>query len=175
MIEYINQMDSRTLIARLREDTGITLVKAIQKMNDANPDDKPTTQSNVSNKLSRGSLNWSEAIKLINSFGFDVVVRPKDANFQPVEKSALLVVNEYMPKKREDAIKDEVTLVRKKNLVRVKSKDIGTIIFAGDDAEEAAEHYKKCMAECEDEYYELLLLEDIQDMYKVTCKSQKYR
>jgi len=57
--------------------SGWTLTDIVNEMNRLNPDE-PTTTQNISNKLSRGTLKYSEAKKIASIIGCDIKWIPTD-------------------------------------------------------------------------------------------------
>ena len=54
----------RQVKAKLAEK-GWTLTRVVQKMNERHPDKKETTVQNISNKLKRGTIKYSEIADII--------------------------------------------------------------------------------------------------------------
>ena len=53
--------------------SGWSLVDIVAKMNDSRPADEQTTPQNISNKLTRGTIKYSEVKEIPEIIGFKVV------------------------------------------------------------------------------------------------------
>ena len=53
--------------------SGCSLVDIVAKMNDRRPADEQTTPQNISNKLTRGTIKYSEVKEIAEIIGFKVV------------------------------------------------------------------------------------------------------
>lgn len=53
--------------------SGWSLVDIVAKMNDSRPADEQTTPQNISNKLTRGTIKYSEVKEIAEIIGFKVV------------------------------------------------------------------------------------------------------
>ena len=53
--------------------SGWSLVDIVAKMNDSCPADEQTTPQNISNKLTRGTIKYSEVKEIAEIIGFKVV------------------------------------------------------------------------------------------------------
>ncbi|MGL5435945.1 MAG: LLM class flavin-dependent oxidoreductase [Lachnospiraceae bacterium] len=51
--------------------SGWTLTDIVKEMNNRHPDE-PTTSQNISNKLTRGTLKYSEAMEITHIIGFKI-------------------------------------------------------------------------------------------------------
>lgn len=65
--------DIKALLAK----RGRTLTSVVQEMNNRHPDNKTTIQ-NVSNKLSRGTIKYSEVIEIADIVGCQIVWKGPD-------------------------------------------------------------------------------------------------
>lgn len=53
--------------------SGWSLVDIVAKMNESRPDDEKTTPQNISNKLTRGTIKYSEVKEIAEIIGFNIV------------------------------------------------------------------------------------------------------
>lgn len=53
--------------------SGWSLADIVAKMNDSRPADEQTTPQNISNKLTRGTIKYSEVKEIAEIIGFKVV------------------------------------------------------------------------------------------------------
>ncbi len=67
--------DIKALLAK----RGRTLTSVVQEMNNRHPDNKTTIQ-NVSNKLSRGTIKYSEVIEIADIVGCQIVWKGPDVS-----------------------------------------------------------------------------------------------
>ena len=51
---------------------GYTLTQIVQEMNKSRPPDKQTTVQNISNKLTRGTIKYSEIIEIAEIIGLSI-------------------------------------------------------------------------------------------------------
>lgn len=63
--------ETRQLLKMMLKASGLSLSKAVKAMNEEHPEIKSSTQ-NISNKLSRDSINFAEFIALASACGFNV-------------------------------------------------------------------------------------------------------
>lgn len=52
--------------------SGWSLVDIVAKMNETRPDDEKTTPQNISNKLTRGTIKYSEVKEIASIIGFEI-------------------------------------------------------------------------------------------------------
>lgn len=52
--------------------SGWSLVDIVAKMNETRPDDEKTTPQNISNKLTRGTIKYSEVKEIAEIIGFNI-------------------------------------------------------------------------------------------------------
>ena len=57
---------------------GWTLTRVVQKINERHPDRNKTTVQNISNKLSRGTIKYSEILEIAEIIGFNITWEPRD-------------------------------------------------------------------------------------------------
>lgn len=53
--------------------SGYTLTEVVGKMNESLPQDKQTTVQNISNKLTRGTIKYSEVKEIAAIIGMEIV------------------------------------------------------------------------------------------------------
>ena len=58
--------------------SGWTLTEIVNKMNENLPDDKKTTVQNISNKLTRGTIKYSEVKEIANIIGMNIEWNKKE-------------------------------------------------------------------------------------------------
>ena len=51
---------------------GWTLTRVVQKINERHPENTKTTVQNISNKLSRGTIKYSEILEIAEIIGMDI-------------------------------------------------------------------------------------------------------
>lgn len=56
---------------------GWTLTDVVQKMNERRPAQKKTTIQNISNKLTRGTIKYSEILEIAEIIGIDILWEPR--------------------------------------------------------------------------------------------------
>jgi len=59
--------------------SGWSLVDIVAKMNESRSEKKQTTPQNISNKLTRGTIKYSEVKEIANIIGFTIIWQRKEA------------------------------------------------------------------------------------------------
>ena len=57
---------------------GWTLTRVVQKINEQHPENHKTTVQNISNKLSRGTIKYSEILEIAEIIGIDISWEPRN-------------------------------------------------------------------------------------------------
>lgn len=179
----------------LVKDAGLNLTSAVGKFNKVYPDLK-TTPQNVSNKLTRDSIRFTEFVKFADVLGYEInLVSAKnhahedDSTVEPVvtEKrtSSDNAIREPYSRPRRakiDADKagrekmNELVFAQAVNegCVSVTSNNFGEVIFAGKRAEEVADFYSDSVAKYEadelTEAGEVLLLLHLRNQFNIHFK-----
>ena len=52
--------------------TGWTLTDVVKEMNLSRPEDEQTTSQNITNKLARGTIKYSECLEIAKIIGYDI-------------------------------------------------------------------------------------------------------
>ena len=58
---------------------GWTLTRVVQKINERHPESPKTTVQNISNKLSRGTIKYSEILEIADIIGTNITWIPIDS------------------------------------------------------------------------------------------------
>lgn len=58
---------------------GWTLTRVVQKINEQHPESRKTTVQNISNKLSRGTIKYSEILEIAEIIGIDISWKPHNS------------------------------------------------------------------------------------------------
>lgn len=56
---------------------GWTLTRVVQKINERHPEKNRTTVQNISNKLTRGTIKYSEILEIAEIIGLDINWNPR--------------------------------------------------------------------------------------------------
>ena len=67
-----NQDPIRNEIKAYIARSGWTLTNIIKEMNKARPEDEQTTTQNISNKLTRGTIKYSEVLEIAKIIGYEI-------------------------------------------------------------------------------------------------------
>ena len=67
-----NQDQIRNEIKAHIARSGWTLTDIVKEMNNARPADEHTTTQNISNKLTRGTIKYSEVLEIAGIIGFEI-------------------------------------------------------------------------------------------------------
>lgn len=73
-----NSTSIRNQVKSMLALQGWTLTRVVQKMNERNPEGVKTTVQNISNKLSRGTIKYSEILEIAEIIGVDISWNPHD-------------------------------------------------------------------------------------------------
>lgn len=105
---------------------GYTLKEVVEKMNELHPEE-PTTAQNITNKLARETIKFTEVVEIADILGYSVEFIPKKGKF-------------YLP--TEEKEKEMAESIEKSNegMVRIPSHNFGETIICGSNAQAAAEH-----------------------------------
>ena len=168
--------DNKTKIAlkMMLSDAGLSLTKAVKAMNEKYPDEKTTTQ-NISIKLSRDTIKFSEMVKLAEICGYNI-------SFDRIgkKKSTSRSTADYEKS-------DEVKPIRIKNkteqhgnksfselaiegYAECQSVNFKNIIIVGQNAETAARWISDNQDSEMNETQEIMLLLAANRQFKVNCK-----
>lgn len=71
-------MDIRTEIKMILVEANRTLTEAVAKLNESRPAESRTTAQNITNKLFRGTLKYSEAKEIAEAIGYEIVWQKKE-------------------------------------------------------------------------------------------------
>lgn len=58
---------------------GWTLTRVVRKINEQHPESRKTTVQNISNKLSRGTIKYSEILEIAEIIGIDISWNPRNS------------------------------------------------------------------------------------------------
>jgi hypothetical protein len=72
MMSDRNQDQIRNEIKAYIARSGWTLTNIVKEMNKARPEDEQTTTQNISNKLTRGTIKYSEVLEIAKIIGYEV-------------------------------------------------------------------------------------------------------
>ena len=57
--------------------SGWTMTDIVKEMNTARPEDQQTTTQNITNKLARGTIKYSEVLEIARIIGYDIKWEPR--------------------------------------------------------------------------------------------------
>ena len=145
---------TKTLIKMLLKDSGLSLTKAIKKLNETHPEHKTTTQ-NISNKLTRDTLKFQEFIELAEICGYQITLNKTMQKSQKQETP-------FYNKTYSDLLLDGYT--------DCESVNFDLIIIAGANAEQAAKWIKENLDSELNETQEIMLMIAANRQFGVNCK-----
>ncbi len=126
---------TKVLIKKLLSSAGLSMTKAIKMVNELHPDDTTSVQ-NISNKLSRDSISFTEVCRIAEVCGYQVVFKPiGTTDAEPEHDNPVKAEPEVKPAKKED---DFVTYAAQ-GYAACKSTNFYSIVVAGKEAEKAAQ------------------------------------
>lgn len=150
----------KALIKTLLSSVKLSMTKAVAIANKAHPEDQITSQ-NISNKISRGTINFTEVAMIAEACGYQIVfqkigdaapeddsaVAPKVAEKRASANNSIRDANRPIKAKAntDTSAEDEESLFIEavnKGCAVVNRINHGQIIFAGKQAEEAAQAYQ---------------------------------
>lgn len=164
------QEEFKQILNAALTSSNLTLTKAVEKMNESYPEDASTVQ-NISGKITRGTLRFIEAKRLLEMCGFEIRIVPvsEEVQSEPAEQYAI----------------DEHTIARIKGhptlsyvdacqygITSIQSSQFQTVMIAGQKCNEAADFYKRNMSKYPDmnASTESYLLYQMQTKYDVVAK-----
>lgn len=146
---------TRMLMKMLLKDSGLSLTKAVKKLNEIHPEHKTTTQ-NISNKLARDTLKFQEFRELAEVCGYQIALNKIGQTHlkQPKSKEANKTYNDLLIDGYADC----------------ESVNFDLIIIAGANAEQAAKWIKENSDEELNETQEIMLMIAANRQFGVNCK-----
>jgi len=153
----------KALLKEMLSQSGLSLAKAVNKMAENHPELKTSTQ-NISNKLSRNSINFSEMVALAEACGFYIsfTTTADEIIVQPPTNKIEQHFNTTFDEKMVEGISSYV------------SEHMKTVIVAGRNADAAVSWIQTFCDEHKDEIQtlidETMLLTTIQEKFDVQCK-----
>lgn len=134
---------TRQIIKSFLAQNGVTLKEVVEKMNERHPDD-PTTPQNITNKLARGTIKFSEVMEIADILDYSVGFIPKHGKY-------------YAP---------ENNLRQLEMVVTIPSPNFGETIISGIDAQKAADYIKENIGDAS-KAMEILLHNDVRSRFDV--------
>lgn len=111
---------------------GYTLKEIVEKMNASHPD-APTTAQNITNKLARETIKFSEVVEIAELLGYSVEFIPYNRN-QKV----------YFPTSEERKNRlEQIATKSEEGMIKIPSFNFGETIIFGADAQAAADQLMK--------------------------------
>ena len=140
---------TKVLIKKLLSSAGLSMTKAIKMVNELHPDDT-TTPQNISNKLTRDSISFTEVSRIAEVCGYQVVFKPigtPEAEATPAKSAPHTLPKvkdpeEDKPVKAEPAAKkkeDDFVSYAAQGYAACKSTNFYSIVVAGKEAVKAAQ------------------------------------
>ncbi len=91
-----NELELKAVIKQLLSSANISMAKAIEMVNELHPDSQLTVQ-NISNKLNRGTLRFTEVINIASVCGYKFKFEPTE---QPTYNKAMSQLDDSHPDKQ---------------------------------------------------------------------------
>lgn len=109
---------------------GCTLKEVVEKMN-ANHPDTPTTAQNITNKLARETIKFSEVVEIAELLGYSVEFIPRNRKM-------------YFPASEERNNKlEQIAVKAEEDVIKIPSPNFGEMIIYGTNAQAAADQLMK--------------------------------
>lgn len=109
---------------------GCTLKEVVEKMN-ANHPDTPTTAQNITNKLARETIKFSEVVEIAELLGYSVEFIPRNRKM-------------YFPASEERNNKlEQIAVKAEEDVIKIPSQNFGETIIYGTNAQAAADQLIK--------------------------------
>lgn len=113
---------------------GYTLKEVVEKMNASHPD-APTTAQNITNKLARETIKFSEVVEIAELLGYSVEFIPHNRKV-------------YFPTSEERCNKlEQIATKSEKGIIKIPSPHFGETIICGADAQAAADWLNKVLVD----------------------------
>ena len=107
-----------------------TLKEVVEKMN-ANHPDTPTTAQNITNKLARETIKFSEVVEIAELLGYSVEFIPRNRKM-------------YFPASEERNNKlEQIAVKAEEDVIKIPSPNFGETIIYGTNAQAAADQLMK--------------------------------
>lgn len=75
-MESSRQNEIRNEIKSYIARSGWTMTDIVKKMNESRPNDENTTTQNITNKLARGTIKYSEVLEIARIIGYEITWEP---------------------------------------------------------------------------------------------------
>lgn len=75
-MESERQNEIRNEVKAYIARSGWTLTDIVKEMNKARPEDQQTTTQNITNKLARGTIKYSEVLEIARIIGYEIKWEP---------------------------------------------------------------------------------------------------
>ena len=109
---------------------GCTLKEVVEKMN-ANHPETPTTAQNITNKLARETIKFSEVVEIAELLGYSVEFIPRNRKM-------------YFPASEERNNKlEQIAVKAEEDVIKIPSPNFGETIIYGTNAQAAADQLMK--------------------------------
>lgn len=133
---------------------GCTLKEVVEKMN-ANHPDAPTTAQNITNKLARETIKFSEVMEIAELLGYSV-------EFIPHNQKVYLPTSEERNNKLE-----QIAIKAEEGIIKIPSPHFGETIICGADAQAAADWLSKELVDDATKAQEILAHRDAMQHFNV--------
>ena len=124
--EYKTRQKIKSFLAM----NGYTLKEVVEKMNTNHPD-TPTTAQNITNKLARETIKFSEVVEIAELLGYSV-------EFIPHNRKVYFPASEERNNKLE-----QIAIKAEEDVIKIPSPNFGETIIYGTNAQAAADQLMK--------------------------------
>lgn len=132
--QLVSDNDTRSLLRMMLDESGLSLSKAVKRMGELHPDIKTSTQ-NISNKLARDSINFSEFMALADACGYDVSFDKVSDNTEPKKQTTTNKIEQHANTTFDDKLIE--------GMADYQSIYYGLVVIAGENALTAAQFIKE--------------------------------
>ena len=169
----MSEYNARDVLKKFLKQHNETLVHAVEIMNANHPEDK-TTAPNLTNKLSRNTIRFSEVMEIADVLGYEIVFQEKGA---PQEKPKQDHPKEPVAQKPKDsAMKSDSELADRINtkFVITSGNYFKEILIVGENSKDAAIEFnvaigtKPTKSLSQQIGFEIMLCKQLEDDYNVT-------
>ncbi len=172
------EFDSREVLKSFLKERNETLVHVVEMLNAKHPE-KTTTSQNVTNKLMRNTIRFSEIMEIADILGYEVCFRakaakPKQGYIEETEHTEQ-ANDEY--KRKSVSPKSEITdILNRVNIpfIVTKTKYFTDVVIIGAECKEAIDEYNE-MSTTKDYVFEqrglvaeLILFSMLENKFRVT-------
>ena len=152
-IKLKSENKTRQKIKAFLAMNGYTLKEVVVRMNELHPDE-PTTAQNITNKIARETIKFTEVMEIAEICGYSLEFIPQKGKL-------------YLPASEEREVEiSQITMKAEESIIKIPSPNFGETVICGDNAQVAADQLttKKHLNKSQ----EMLLHQKLREQLNVT-------